>query len=96
MHRIYSNQMEKKKREKKKSAVSKDDDGIMCVGMKGFGLSKVSWLQWVMLTTSRLHPLHLISKYVCALALLWDIVSICEGSGWPEFHAGRGGKDKQT
>lgn len=62
----------------------------MCVGMKGFGLSKVSWLQWVMLTTSRLHPLHLISKYVCALALLWDIGSICEGSGWPEFHPGRG------
>lgn len=44
MHRIYSNQMEKKKkeRERKKSAVSKGDDGIMCIGMKGFGLSKVS------------------------------------------------------
>lgn len=81
-----------KKKKKKKSAVSKDDDGIMCVGLKGFGLSKVSWLQWVMLTTSRLHPLHLISKYVCALTLLWDTGSMCEGSGWPEFHPGRGKK----
>lgn len=30
------------KKEKKKSAVSKDYYGSMCVGMKGFGLSKVS------------------------------------------------------
>lgn len=36
MHRIYSNQMEKK------SVIGKEDDGNMCVGMKGFGLSKVS------------------------------------------------------
>lgn len=35
--------------EKKKSVVSKDDNGNVCVGMKGFGLSKVSWLEWVRL-----------------------------------------------
>lgn len=38
MHRCYSNQMEKKK----KSVIGKEVDGNMCVGMKGFGLSKVS------------------------------------------------------
>lgn len=31
----------------KKSVISKEANGNMCVGMKGFGLSKVSWLQWV-------------------------------------------------
>lgn len=28
----------------KKSVISKEDNGNMCIGMKGFGLSKVSWL----------------------------------------------------
>lgn len=29
---------------KKKSVVSNEDNGKICIGMKGFGLSKVSWL----------------------------------------------------
>lgn len=36
--------------------------------------------------TSGFHPLHLFSKEVHVLVLLWDIVSLREGNGWPEPH----------
>lgn len=36
--------------------------------------------------TSWFHPLHLFSKEVRVLVLLWDIINLCEGNRWPETH----------